>query len=104
MDTENFWKRVKDQAKAHKISLEKFAEYINVPKSTFFRWKKNNLVPDVVTSYNIATALGVSLEYLLTGKKQKGEEERMAQIKARKNTEARVKKLVEKLQEEVLKF
>ena len=104
MSIEKFWGRVKDEVKAHKISQEKFAEYLGVPRSTFNRWQKYNMAPDVFTAYNIATALGVSLEYLITGEDRKSERLRMEQTEARKITEAQVKKLVEKLNEEVLKF
>ena len=104
MSMNNFWGLVKEQIKAHKITQEKFAEYISVPRSTFFRWQRLGIIPDLCTAYNIATALGVSLEYLMTGTDKKGEEERMKQTEYRKITEAKVKKLVVNLQEEILKF
>ena len=104
MSIYNFWGRVKDQMKAHKITQEKFAEYIRVPRSTFFRWQQLGIIPDLSTAYNMATALGVSLENLVTGQDRKGEEERMKQTEERKNTEAQVKNLVVQLHEEVVKF
>jgi len=104
MNLDNFWKRIKEEMKAHKITQEKFAEYLSIPRSTFFRWQKLNVIPDMATAYNMATALGVSVEYLITGINGKSEQLRMEQTEARKTTEAQVKKLVEKLQEEVLKF
>ena len=104
MNTEKLWKRVKLQIKSHKISQEKFAGYISIPRSTFYRWLRFNIAPDVFTAYNIASALGVSLEYLLTGTDKKSEQERMKQTEERKITEAQVKKLVGKLQDEVVKF
>ena len=57
-----------------------------------------------MTAYNIATALGVSVEYLVTGIDGKSEELRMKQTVERKTAEDEVKKLVGKLQEEVVKF
>jgi len=104
MDTERLWKRVKLQIKAHNITQEKFAGYISVPRSTFYRWLRFNIAPDVFTAYNIASALGVSLEYLLTGTDKKSEKERMKQTEERKITEAHVKKLVKKLQDKVAEF
>ena len=104
MSIYNFWGRLKDQMKAHKITQEKFAEYIRVPRSTFFRWQQSGILPDLGTAHSMATALGVSLEYLVTGQDRKAEEERMIQTEERKTTEAQVKKLVVQLQEEVLKF
>ena len=104
MNTEKFWNRVKAQMKAHKITQVKFAEYIDVPRSTFLRWLKFNISPDVETAYNIATALGVSLEYLVTGENKKAEKIRMEQTEARKSAEIELKKLAGKFQEELLKL
>ena len=104
MVMQKFWSRVRNQIRAHKISQEKFAQYIGVPRSTFFRWQKELISPDVATVYTIATALGVSMEYLLTGEDKKSERIRMEQTEARKTTEAQVRKLVVELQDEVLKF
>ena len=99
-----FWKRVKDQIKAHKITEEKFAQYLGIPRSTFFRWLKYNVSPEAGTAYAIATALGVSVEYLVTGQDGKSEAERMKQIEERKNTENQVKIMASKLLDEVAKF
>jgi len=104
MNTENFWRRVKEQIKAHRITQDKFAEYINIPRSTFYDWLRFNIAPDIFTAYSIATALGVSLEYLITGDDKTSEKLRMEQTGTRKITEAQVKMLVGKLQEEVVKF
>ena len=104
MMVEKFWHRVRKQIKAHKISVVKFTEYIRVPRSTFYNWIRLDIIPDVITAYNIATALGVSLEYLITGEGRKAEKLRMEELEIRKNTEAQVKKLVFNLQNEVLKF
>jgi len=104
MRTEQLWKRVKLQVKSHKITLEKFASYIEIPRSTFFGWMRLKVAPDVFTAYDIATALGVSIEYLITGEDRKSELLRMEQTMIRKTTEAEVKKLIGKLQEEAVKF
>jgi len=104
MKVYHLWKRVKSQVRAHRVSLKNFAEYIDVPRSTFFRWMQVGIVPDVYTAYNISTALGVSIEYLIIGKDRKSEEIRMKQTEARKSSEARVRKLAGKLNEEVGKL
>lgn len=104
MHEEKFWTRVRSMIRAHRTSQGKFAEYIGIPRSTFFRWMKNDIIPDVFTAYNIATALGTSMEYLVAGEDRKSEKQRAEQTNARKTTEAQVKTLVEKLQEEVVKF
>ena len=90
--------------KAHKIDRKKFLEYVGVPRSTYYSWLRNNRSMEVFTAYRIATALGVSLEYLVAGIDGKSEEERMRQTEIRKTAEAEMKKLVEKMQEEVEKL
>ena len=100
----NFWDRVKILIKAHKITQEKFAEYLNIPKSTFYSWLKYNITPEVVTAYNIATILGVSVEYLVTGTDGRNVKQRMMQTEERKTTEGQIRSLVGKLREEVERF
>ena len=104
MRTIKFWKRVKLQVRAHKITIKKFSEYVLVPRSTLYGWIHFGLAPDVFTAYDIASALGVSLEYLVTGKDKKSERDRMKQTEARRITEVKVKKLVTKLQAEMKNF
>ena len=101
MDINNFWKRVKDLLKAHKISLAKFAEYVNIPESTFYSWLHFSRSPEVITAYNIANALGVSVEYLITGEDRKSEKIRMQQTEARKTATVKIKKLLGEIQEEM---
>jgi len=104
MNTESFWKRVKTQIKAHKITQERFSEYIGVPRSTFYDWIRFATAPDIITAYRISTALGVNLEYLITGENNQTEKVRMEQTVSRKTTETEIKKLMDKLQEEVNKY
>jgi transcriptional regulator with XRE-family HTH domain len=104
MSIDKFWKRLKAELKAQKISQIKFAEQIQIPRSTFLRWQQVSLIPDAFTAYTMAAALGVSLEYLITGENRKTEKLRMEQTEVRKSTELEVKKLVGKLQQEVVKF
>ena len=104
MNIDDFWMRIKAQIKAHRITQGQFAEYIDVPKSTFYSWLKYRRSVEVATAYNIATALGVSLEYLVTGHEGKSAEERMKEIELRKNAGAEIKKLIKKLEEETIKL
>ena len=104
METNGLWKRVRELVKSHRISQTKFTDYISVSRSTYYYWLRHGISPDIYTAYNISTALGVSIEYLLTGTDNKGEQERMKRTEERKDTESQVKKLVLKLQEEVVKF
>ena len=104
MNTNEFWRRVKAQMKAHNISQKRFAEYIEVPLSTFYSWSKYNRSVEVGTAYNIATALGVSLEYLITGNDGKNAEERMKDVEVRKTAGAEIKKLIRKLEKQAVKL
>ena len=104
MDAKELWERVKKEIKAHKITLTQFSQYLGIPKSTFFYWLRNKTIPDLFTAYDIAIALGVSLEFLASGENWKSEKLRMEQTKTRKSAEAEVKKLVDKLQSELKKF
>ena len=71
MTIESFWRRVRQLAKTQKKSLEDLAKKIGIPRSTFFEWIKFGRLPDAFTTYNIAMVLGVSVEYLITGKEGK---------------------------------
>ena len=71
MNIEEFWIRVRAQIKAHKINIKQFAEYIGIPVSTFYSWLRYGRSVEVGTAYDIATALGVSVEYLVTGEEKK---------------------------------
>ena len=104
MNVDDFWGRVEHQIKAHKISRKEFAEYINVPYSTFKSWLYYKRSTEVGTAYDIATALGVSVEYLVTGAEGKNEKERLKQTETRKSAGAEIKKLIGKLQEETEKL
>ena len=101
MDTELFWKRVRDLLKAHKISLADFAKRLNIPLSTFYSWLQYKRSVEVGTAYCIASSLGVSVEYLVTGKSRKSTELRMGQIKERKSAAVTIKKLFVELQKEM---
>ena len=67
MDVKDFWERVSNEIKALKLSRRKFAESINIPYNTFKSWLYYDRSVEVGTAYEIASALGVSLEYLITG-------------------------------------
>ena len=68
MNVAIFWKRVYNEIKSLKISRKKFAESIDIPYNTFKSWNYYKRSVEVGTAYDIATALDVSLEYLITGK------------------------------------
>ena len=67
MDVRKFWIRVNDEIKARKISRKRFAELTGIPYNTFKSWLYYKRSVDVGTAFDIARALGVSLDYLITG-------------------------------------
>ena len=62
-----YWDRVKKILKANKISQKNFAAFVNLSFSTLKFWMIYGYYPDAKTSCEIAAALGVSTEYLVTG-------------------------------------
>ena len=68
MFEEVFWDRVKFMIKKNKTSQDALARACFRPVSTFKGWIKKNYFPTVIDGYLIAKFLGVSVEYLVTGK------------------------------------
>lgn len=50
------------------IGQKEFAQRINANEKTVSAWKKNNSLPPADKLTDISNCLGVSLDYLLTGK------------------------------------
>lgn len=71
MDIDAFWNRVKVLIKTHKTDQIKFAENIGIPIGTLRSWIHYGRAPDFITAFDIASALGVSLEYLAKGSKSR---------------------------------
>jgi transcriptional regulator with XRE-family HTH domain len=67
MNAEFFWKIVKKEVERQKTSFEWLYRKTGIPKGTFSSWKSRNLMPRANDAFKIAGALGVSVEYLLTG-------------------------------------
>ena len=59
--------RVKELLKAQNATQDKIAKQINERADTFSKWIQKDRLPDAEQSYKIAVALGVSVEYLVTG-------------------------------------
>ncbi|MGI5065577.1 helix-turn-helix domain-containing protein [Treponema putidum] len=63
----DFWIRVKDLIKEKNTTQDKIALQINERADNFSRWIQKDRLPDAEQTYKIANALGVSVEYLVTG-------------------------------------
>ena len=101
MDSVQFWKRVKAQIKAHKISQMSFAEYLGMNPRTFQGWIYHNRIPDIETALQIAASLGVGLEYLVFGKDNLAMENRAQQVEERKIATTRMKKMLKLMRIEI---
>jgi len=102
MDINAYWDRVNVLIKAHKISKENFADFIDIPRSTFYAWKRYRRAPELGIAYNIATALGVSVEYLVTGNGGENGQIPIEETEQRKIFLEKVKHLTQELQNEVV--
>ena len=99
-----FWKRIQVLVKAHKVSQKYFADYVGINYSSYKSWLYHSRLPDAITTYKIATALGVSMEFLVTGKETRNEILHIRQTEARKKTCEKLKKLTQVMQKEVMKL
>jgi transcriptional regulator with XRE-family HTH domain len=70
MDGNFFWEMVALEVGKQKTSFEWLYRKTKVAKGTFSSWKARNLFPRADVAYRIAEALGVTVEYLLTGREQ----------------------------------
>jgi transcriptional regulator with XRE-family HTH domain len=99
MDRNSFWERTIRLIKAHKMTREQFTAYIGVPLRTFEGWIHKNLFPDVQTAADMATALGVSLDYLVRGTNRKITDKRLIELASRQAA-ARITELTIQIQKE----
>jgi len=88
-----FWDRVKKLVKAHKITYAEFAKYIGISHNTFKGWISNNRIPDAYTTFDISTALGVTVEYLVTGTDGRASKNREKEAFERKTAAAEILKM-----------
>jgi len=69
MNIKAFWNRVKLQIKARAATQADTAKACGVLPDTFRRWMSMNRIPPLSHSYRLARYLGVSLEYLIAGRR-----------------------------------
>ena len=70
MKEEKFWTIVKSILKKNKKTQAEAAAACGVKLRTFQNWIYKDLFPTIVDGYNLARFLGVSVEYLVTGKEK----------------------------------
>jgi transcriptional regulator with XRE-family HTH domain len=72
-ETEAFYSCIKQQIKKKNTTQGKVAKACGISLGTFKGWMAKDIYPTVLDAYNIARVLGVSVEYLLTGKDRQAE-------------------------------
>ena len=70
MTEQKFWAIVKYRLKKNKQTQIEAAAVCGVSVRTFRNWIYKNLFPAIVDGYRLARFLGVSVEYLVTGKEK----------------------------------
>ncbi len=69
-----FIKNVVEELEFQGKTQSQLAEYLGVNKAAISMWIKRDSIPAADTAYKVAQFLGVSLEYLLTGRKESAPE------------------------------
>jgi len=96
MNTRMFWNRVKACIKNKRLTQQEVAKGCRFPFSTFRNWMSKNINPPIMYANRISKYLGVSLEYLISGKERdiitKTNEEIFVLIKKIENQLMNIKK------------
>jgi transcriptional regulator with XRE-family HTH domain len=77
------------------------ARHLEISYNTFRCWLYNNRLPDAQNASEIAKKLGVTVEYLVSGKEKTATERKIKQSEDRKAIYDRIGKLIKKLEEEI---
>ena len=100
MENNTFWGRAKPLIKAHNLTQKQFADFLKIPYVTLKTWIHHDRTPEIREAYAVAFALGVTLDYLLSGKDRDLTAMRLREIEARKAA-VRIQKLLGQIQEEL---
>ena len=88
-----FWERVKKLIKAHKTTKEGSASHAGINFSTLKKWICYSITPDLYSAYDITVALGVPMEYLVTGNDGEAIQSREEETLIGKTADADIKKM-----------
>jgi transcriptional regulator with XRE-family HTH domain len=75
-----FFERVKGLAKEKGTTIEALAENIGKNRDSYYGWKRKNNLPRADEAVQMAAALGVTVEYLVTGNPPAGISEEALKI------------------------
>ena len=82
MDAVSFWNRVKQLIKSNNTTQRGLSETIGLSARTLEIKIGRKSAPDVFEAYKIAQALGVSVEYLVTGEDTSPYKQELDKLKA----------------------
>lgn len=82
MDSLDFYDRVKSLAKQNKTTIESVVNSAGLTINSYNSYKRHGNLPRLDEGVKIARALGVSVEYLVTGKETNPAAETLEKIKA----------------------
>ena len=83
MDGISSWRNVNKLIKAQNTTQEAIAKTCAINFGTFKNRSSKKIVPDAIEAYKIAQALGVSVEYLVTGSDTNPAERELKELKER---------------------
>ena len=79
---------------AHKVGQKEFAAYVGVSLKTLEGWMHHKRIPNALYACKIAVALGVTVEYLVLGKKDRSMEKWLRETEKRKEAAKKIDKLI----------
>lgn len=106
----NFWERVQELMDLQGMERKALSLEANFDPSNIGKGIKENRLPSAETAVKIAKCLGVSVEYLVTGKSvspsamSELEEERLKTVKDYRNLIGQLESLPVGIQKEILDF
>ena len=95
-----FWGRAKPLIKALNLTQRQFAERLGMSYFTLRGWIYHERMPELSAAYDIALVLGVSLDFLISGKDKNFAERRLKEIELRRAS-TRLLKLTQDMQREL---
>ena len=100
MKENTFWGRARPLIKALNMTQKQFADHVGISFSTLKGWMFHDRVPELSAAFDIAYSLGVSLEYLLSGKDRTMTDLRLKEIELRRAA-GRLLKITKEIEKEL---
>ena len=77
-----FSERLDSLMQEQNVQKNTLAQLVNISTQTFYDWKKKGTVPSADVAVKIASFLGTTVEYLITGKETDSFKEKYENLKA----------------------